>query len=398
MIFVRNLQNQLSARHQQDIGKTQKYTAMKENPRENKSTERREYTFDRVVRLVIGLGFTVGAIYLVVILRDVLLPFVVSWLIAYMLEPFVLFNKKLLRTRKRFLPVIVTLIEATAVLVSLGVIFLPSIIDEVHQLGQIISNYAHSNREISFIPASFHEFLRRNIDLQSISENLSRQDLQALTSGATKIISGGWTIVIGIFNWILVMLYVLFIMLDYERLLVGFKRLVPPKYRKTVYAVADDVKNSMNHYFRGQALIAVFVAIMFSVAFSIIGLPLAVLLGLMIGVMSMVPYLQLVSIIPTTLLCLVMAANGDADFWSIWWKCIIAYCIIQSIEDLVLTPRIMGKAMGLNPAIILLSLSVWGSLFGIVGMIIALPLTTLLISYYDRYVIRDPSASKDFSL
>lgn len=371
---------------------------MKENPRENKSTERREYTFDRVVRLVIGLGITVGAIYLVVILRDVLLPFVVSWLIAYMLEPFVLFNKKLLRTRTRFLPVIVTLIEATAVLVSLGVIFLPSIIDEVHQLGQIISNYAHSNHEISFIPASFHEFLRRNIDLQSISENLSQQDLQALTSGATKIISGGWTIVLGIFNWILVMLYVLFIMLDYERLLVGFKRLVPPKYRKTVYAVADDVKNSMNHYFRGQALIAVFVAIMFSVAFSIIGLPLAVLLGLMIGVMSMVPYLQLVSIIPTTLLCLVMAANGDADFWSIWWKCIIAYCIIQSIEDLVLTPRIMGKAMGLNPAIILLSLSVWGSLFGIVGMIIALPLTTLLISYYDRYVIRDPSASKDFSL
>ncbi len=60
---------------------------------------------------------------------------------------------------------------------------------------------------------------------------------------------------------------------------------------------------------------------------------------------------------------------------------------MQVVGDLILTPRIMGKAMGLNPAIILLSLSIWGSLFGFVGMIIALPLTTLLLSYYEQYVI-----------
>ena len=60
---------------------------------------------------------------------------------------------------------------------------------------------------------------------------------------------------------------------------------------------------------------------------------------------------------------------------------------MQCIQDLFLTPKIMGKAMGLNPALILLSLSVWGSLLGFIGLIIALPLTTLLLAYYDRYVI-----------
>ena len=82
-----------------------------------------------------------------------------------------------------------------------------------------------------------------------------------------------------------------------------------------------------------------------------------------------------------------MRSHGGGDFWSIFWQAIAVYCVVQAIQDLILTPRIMGKSMGLNPAIILLSLSVWGTLLGFIGLIIALPLTTLLLSYYDHYVI-----------
>ncbi len=101
----------------------------------------------------------------------------------------------------------------------------------------------------------------------------------------------------------------------------------------------------------------------------------------------MVPYLQLISIIPTTILCLVCSIQGDVAFWTIWWECMAVYIVVQAIQDLFLTPKIMGKAMGLNPAIILLSLSVWGSLLGFIGLIIALPLTTLVLAYYNRYII-----------
>ena len=76
------------------------------------------------------------------------------------------------------------------------------------------------------------------------------------------------------------------------------------------------------------------------------------------------------------------------SFWLIFWEAMAVYVVVQCIQDLLLTPKIMGKAMGLNPAVILLSLSIWGSLLGFMGFIIALPLTTLILSYYNLYIIQ----------
>ena len=67
----------------------------------------------------------------------------------------------------------------------------------------------------------------------------------------------------------------------------------------------------------------------------------------------------------------------------------MVFLVVQAIQDMILTPKIMGNAMGMNAAVMLLSLSIWGSLLGFVGLIIALPLTTLLISYYKRYVLKE---------
>ncbi|MBP3756472.1 MAG: AI-2E family transporter, partial [Prevotella sp.] len=82
-------------------------------------------------------------------------------------------------------------------------------------------------------------------------------------------------------------------------------------------------------------------------------------------------------------------ADTGQNFWIILISAVAVFAIVQVIIDMVVTPKIMGKAMGLNPAILLLSLSVWGALLGFIGLIIALPLTTLLIAYYQRYVTRE---------
>lgn len=148
----------------------------------------------------------------------------------------------------------------------------------------------------------------------------------------------------------------------------------------------NDVKVSMNRYFRGQACVAFLVGILFSIGFSIVGLPLAILLGLFIGLLNMVPYLQVVGFLPTLLLCMLKSAT-PASFWWLVFGCVIVFVVVQLIQDMILVPRIMGHVMGLNPAIILLSLSIWGTLLGLIGMIIALPLTTLLQSYYERYIL-----------
>jgi predicted PurR-regulated permease PerM len=80
------------------------------------------------------------------------------------------------------------------------------------------------------------------------------------------------------------------------------------------------------------------------------------------------------------------AADSGSNFWYILAGALLVFCIVQAIQDTIIVPKIMGKITGLNPAIILLSLSIWGVLMGIVGMIIALPCTTIILSYYKRYI------------
>lgn len=359
---------------------------------------RRPYTFDRVVRLVLSALGVIGAIWLIDLLSSVLLPFVVAWLVAYLLEPLVQYNRKLLRVRRRVLPVMITLFECVLLLSAVSVFVVPSVLNEMHHLAGAVTTYSVEHNNVSQIPAEIQDYIRENIDFVAISKQLTGQDWRSLLSTVGSFIAGGYDVVMGVFSWFVVLLYIVFIMLDYERLLLGFKHLVPPRYRDVTFGILDDVTRSMNHYFRGQALVASIVGVLFAIGFLIIGMPMAIVLGLFIGLLNMVPYLQLISLVPATLLCLVWSVDGGGSFWNLWFSAMAVYSVVQCIQDLFLTPKIMGHAMGLNPALILLSLSIWGTLMGFIGLIIALPLTTLLLAYYDRYITRsengEPPAEK----
>ena len=107
----------------------------------------------------------------------------------------------------------------------------------------------------------------------------------------------------------------------------------------------------------------------------------------MIGVLNLVPYMQILGAFPAVLLGLIQAAETARPLWVVLLCIAAVFVFVQIVENLVLVPTIMGNVTGMGPAWILLSLSVWGALLGFVGMIIALPVTTLLISYYKRFVL-----------
>lgn len=361
----------------------------------------RPYTFDRVMRIFFSVCAIIATLYLLDVLRGVLLPFLVACLIAYMLEPVVKFNQKFTRLRSRFIPVLMTLVEVALVLGLLCVIFIPYLVSEAQEMTHMLQEYANEKIHLPFISEQVHQFIRENVDFSTLSKLLSRDQWIGL---AKQAISSSWNFLstslaflFGAISWLVVILYVIFIMLDYERLMLSFRQLVPMRQRPKVYTVGRDIKNAMNRYFRGQFIIASLVGVLFSIGFLLIGLPMGVLLGLFIGVLNMVPYLQLISLPITAVLCMVYTASTGGDFWLIFWESMGVYVVVQCLQDLVLTPRIMGKAMGLNPAIILLSLSIWGCLLGFMGLIIALPLTTLVLSYYDQYVVQGAKARKDFA-
>lgn len=356
-------------------------------------TERQPYTFDRVIRILFGAVFVVGLFYLIYILRGALLPFLVAWIVAYMLNPLVVYNKRVFKLKGRVIAIALTFLEVLVTLALLAVLVLPSIIDEIGVMRRLLSDYVYHSSNLPFVPQAVHDFIRQNVDFTQLSTLLSREQwlsvIEESFSGAWGFITGSVGEIINIVSWLIVLLYIVFILLDYDKILVGFQRMIPQRYRPTVVSIVNDIEESMNRYFRGQALVAGLVGILFSIGFLIVGLPLAIVLGLFIGVLNMVPYLQLVGLIPTVLLCLVSASETGTNFWLLFGACILVFIVVQLIEDIFIVPRVMGKVTGLNPAIILLSLSIWGTLLGFVGMIIALPLTTLCLSYYERYVIGD---------
>ncbi len=353
--------------------------------------KRQPYTLDRVVRLVITVIILCGVLWLINVLKGVLLPFCVACLIAYMFEPFVQYNRKLLHLKGRVTAIFVTLFEAVFFMSVIAYFLIPMLLEEMHNLAAIMRKYTVAESSIPFFPQSIHDFLRRHVNFNELSDLLTRQEWASLIEDALStswsIVTGSISLILSVFSWFIVVLYVVFIMIDYDRLAEGFKRMVPPRYRKICGKIGRDIQSSMNLYFRGQALVAFLVGVLFSVGFSIIGLPMSIVLGMFIGLLNMVPYLQLISIVPTVLLCLIYAVGGGGDFWTIFCESLAVYAIVQVIQDFFLTPKIMGKVMGLNPAIILLSLSIWGTLLGLIGLIIALPLTTLLLAYYENYII-----------
>ena len=354
--------------------------------------ERTPYTFDRVMRIFFSAAGFMIALYLLYILKGVLLPFMVAMLLAYILEPIVLWNRRWMHCRKRFFPVMVTLLEVLVVLGVFGAIFVPYLVSEATEMADAIQKYATTQVDIPYISQEIHKFIQENVNFDELSSYLTKEQwaemIRTVAKSSWTVLSSSVGFVWEVVSWLIVLLYLIFIMLDYERLTLSFRQLVPFSHRQRVFKILDDIKYSMNRYFRGQFLISMLVGILFSIGFVIIGLPMGVLFGLFIGMLNMVPYLQLVSLPICFLLCLAATVSGGVPFWPLLWESLAVYLIVQLIQDMLLTPKIMGKTMGLNPAIILLSLSVWGCLLGFLGLIIALPLTTLLLSYYDHYVVQ----------
>lgn len=357
------------------------------------------FTFDRVVRIVFGFLIFFGIVYLITLLKNALLPFLIAWLFAYMVQPIVKFFEVRLRLKSRILAIMATLFSLGAVVVILALTVFPSISMEAEKTLELLKDQDTGKGNIPFIPQAWLDYLENNIDMVQLMDFLSKENfLKALRQIAPQlwmILSNTFSVIFSITIVFVIFLYFVFILLDYEKLSFFFRNMLPRRYQPFVNGLLDDVEISMNRYFRGQSLIALCVGILFAIGFKIIGLPLGIALGLFIGVLNLVPYLQTIGIIPMVLLSLLKSAETGENFWLIFGLSLLVLCIVQAIEDLYLTPKIMGKAMGLNPAIILLSLSVWGSLLGFIGLIIALPLTTLCLSYYKRFVLSEEEPPLD---
>ena len=348
-------------------------------------------TFDKFIRWAFTAVVVIAVLLLMNYLSSVLLPFFVAWLLAYLVYPIVKFVQYKMHVPTRVLSIIVSLIFIIAVAGGIFYLIIPPMIDQFDKLSEVLSRYLHEKTHIENFPATIQQWINENKN--SIQDFFKQEDVtEAIKNAMPKVFSViGQTasIIISVVASLITLLYLFFILLDYEKLASGFIKMFPKKNRPFWRELIGDVEREMNSYIRGQSLVALCIAILFCIGFTIIDFPMAIGLGILIGILSLIPYVHGLAFIPMVFLSLLKAADTGQNFWIIFASSVAVFVVVQAITDMVLTPKIMGKAMGLNPAVILLSLSVWGALLGFIGLIIALPLTTLIIAYYQRYVTKE---------
>lgn len=361
----------------------------------------REYNFDRVFRLAISAALLYGLIRTVGYLSDVLFPFAVAFLFAYLLNPIVLEVQKKIGNRP--IAVFATLAGIGALITLAGLILIPRIMAELSHMGvlvgRVVNDANFARRAAELLPPNLWESIREYATRQQILEILRQKDFWSLTqSVAQKILPGVWGIVAGTTNFLLgivgmfvIGLYMVFLLLDYQRVKRDWKKMIPPSYREPIIEFLRDFDCEMNRYFRAQAVLAGTVGILFALGFTLIGLPMGILLGLFIGLLNMVPYLQVIGLVPASILALCMALETGGGVMTALLLTLIVFAVVQAIQDIYLMPKIMGKATGMSPAMILLSISVWGKLLGFLGLVIALPMTCLVTAYYHR-LLADPKS------
>lgn len=351
----------------------------------------KEITFDKFIRWT-GIVLIIGAVLFVTnYLSSVLLPFFIAWFFAYLLYPVVKFIENKLHVKVRALSIIIAMLLAIGVIGGVIWMIIPPMIDQFDKLGDVLTKWLHQTTHTNNLTVLIKDWIQENHG--QIEKFMKSKDFSdAIKSAMPKVFSVvGQTanIILSIIASMITLLYMFFILLDYETLTANWIRIFPKKSRPFWHELMKDVEREMNNYIRGQGMVALCMGIMFCIGFTIIGFPMAIGLGILIGIMDLVPYLHTFALIPTAFLAMLKAADTGQNFWLVFGLAFLVFCVVQIITDMVVTPKIMGKAMGLNPAILLLSLSVWGALLGFIGLIVALPLTTLLIAYWQRYVTRE---------
>ena len=357
----------------------------------------KKITFDSFIRGIISVIIILGILYLINYLSSVLLPFFIAWLIAYMTYPMVTFVQHKLKVKNRVASILIVMMSLLVLLTLTVIVLFPPIIDEFGKLKELLTTYFIEGSQQAHIPGTVANFIKEYINMEQIQNALTEKNLaqtiQSILPKAWSIFTQSVNMIFSIFTAFIVLLYTFFILLDYETIATGWINFVPAKYREMTVRIVNDVKEGMNRYFRGQALVAFLVGILFCIGFLIIDFPLAIGFGLFIGLLNMIPYMQLIALVPTILLALLKAADTGENFWWILGTALLVFCIVQAIQDTIIVPKVMGKITGLNPAIILLSLSIWGALMGMLGMIIALPCTTIILSYYKRFIKNQEESS-----
>ena len=362
---------------------------------------RQEITFDRFIRGTLFVALLALFVAGINWLSAVLLPFFAAWAIAWILAPVVNFLYVRCYIRPRFLAVILTLIGTTAIAVGALWLIVPPFLDGILHIKDALLRYLENDSGHMVLPNWMQNLLQEWLDSLQLENKLKQGNVLQMVRTSLphvwNVVQSTANVVISLASSAFALLYLVLLLADYDHYATVWLKYVPRSQRAFLEKLSNDVAHNMRGYFRGQVLVAISNGVMFSIGFWLIGLPMPVGMGVFVGVLSFIPYIQVLGILPAALLALLQIADTGSSFWGMMALVIVVYIVVQVLQDTIFTPRIMGRIMGLSPAVVLLSLSVWGYIAGIIGLMVALPLTTLMLAYYQRYILEEAVEDECFA-
>ena len=351
-------------------------------------------SLERFLHLLLVAAITWFAVWLLGRLSAVLIPFILAVALDYIVDPWVDRVRRLVKNRVA--AVLITLTVLFGAITCFFAIVGPMLGREAVHFGALATQQLPALQHRVENDPLLHDMV---VQLGGIDWN-TYLTADNLALAARKVLPGFWSgvsnafgLLLGLIGVFTTILYMVFLLVDEEQVKHKWIDLIPETYRLRTVALVNDVKRALDVHFRGQLKIAAILSLVYIAGFSLIGIPLALLLGLIAGMLNLIPYFGLLSLLPVSFCAAIMSMESGRGWGSIMLLVILVYLVAQALEGLVLTPRIQGKNTGLRPVVILLSLSVWGSLLGFIGLLLALPLTSLLLAYYRRFVLEQPVES-----
>ncbi len=333
----------------------------------------------RLIIIIILVAIIVYGLFLV---RSVITTFLLSALVAYLLNPIVCYLEK--NQIKRTVAIVLIYFTAVSAMFSLAIIGFPILVNELNDFADTIPIYTEQLRQ-------FVQQLQQNYQRIDLPENIKQVIDETIWQIEARISELLLKVAQGIINlfsraiyFVIIPVLSFYILKDWHDLEKRSLRMLPIPYRTHVANLSNEINLVLKKFIRGHLIVATIVGILTAISLSLLGVEFALILGIIAGVADLIPYFgPIIGIIPAVMI-------GLLESQALAIKIVITMVLIQQLESNLISPKILGDSVGLHPISIIFVLLAGGHLFGLIGMLLAVPVTvvcrTLFIYFYEHLI------------
>ncbi len=329
-------------------------------------------------RMLVVVGAAVVAAGALFAWSRVMFPLFAGFLLAYLAHPLASYFER--HRLPRILGFLVILLAFVGVLVVIFVLFLPALLTEIVTVAGKLPSWQEVMQEritplLADVQARFpsaYALLEGRITnwLQTTVPNMADHVVESLADSLGSLLSVASTLL----NLVLIPVIAAYLTVDFDQFIASARRLVPRPVLPTVQLVVGDIHGVLSGFVRGQLLVSLALGIMYTGGLLLVRAPLALVIGPLAGLLSLVPYLGL--IVGST--SAVLLSFFDYQDLLHPLAALVAFVVAQNIEGWIITPKLLGRSVGLHPIWVLVSLMIGGEFFGIPGIIVAVPVAAAL--------------------